>query len=91
MMEFLKGFGISLGGPMLVKADNEGAMALARNPVFHDRSKHIDIQFHFTRSLVKEGKIVVDYVPTAEMLADLLTKSLPRPRHTLLCKSIGIF
>jgi len=68
-----------------------GSIALAKNPVFHDRSKHIDIQYHFTRDLVKEQKIHLEYITTKDMLADLLTKSLPRAQHEQLSEGIGLF
>ena len=75
---------------MPVNADNQGSnIALARNPVFHDRSKHIDIQYHYTRDLVKEKRIKLEYVPTKDMLADLLTKSLP-PLSTSICLKVLI-
>ena len=54
MVDVLKNFGVSLRGPMVVNVYNQGSIALAKNPVFHDRSKHIDIQYHFTSDLVKE-------------------------------------
>ena len=66
------------------------AIALARNLVFHDRSKHIDIQYQFTRGLAKAGKIDLTYVPTKEMLADVLTKPLPRPQHEYLAHGVGL-
>jgi UPF0288 family protein (methanogenesis marker protein 3) len=53
--------------------------------------KHIDIEYHYTLDLVKEKKIQLEYIPTNEMLADLLTKSLPRVQHAILSKSIGLF
>jgi hypothetical protein len=85
--DFLKGLGVSVKDPVV---DNQGGIALAKNPVFHDRSKHIDIQYHFTQELVKDEKIRLQYVPTADMVADLLTKALPRVRHELLSKGIGL-
>jgi hypothetical protein len=45
-----------------LKLDNQPAIALAKNPVLHDRSKHIDVKFHFLRSCVDEGKIVIEFV-----------------------------
>ena len=48
------------------------------NPAFHDRSNYIDIQYLYTRTIVKEKRIKLEYVPTKEILADLLMKSLPR-------------
>jgi hypothetical protein len=49
---------------------------LAKNPIFHSRSKHIDIKFHFTRDKIQDGIIQVQYKSTQEMIADALTKSV---------------
>jgi hypothetical protein len=76
--------------PPLLKMDNQSAIALSKNPVLHDRSKHIDIKFHFIRECVENGKIYVDHVNTEEQLADILTKSLGRARFAELCNKIGI-
>ena len=79
---------------MVVNTDNQASIALAKNPVFHDRSKHIDIQHHYTRELVKQEKIQLNYVPTKDMIADALTKSLPRAQraqHEHLSKGLGLF
>ena len=73
MVEFLGGLGVSIYNAMKVKVENQGAIALAKNPMIHDRLKRIDIQYHFTRGLVKAGRIGLDYVPTREMLADLVS------------------
>ena len=81
MDDFQKNLGVSLRRPMIVNIDNQGFIALAKNPVFHDRSKGIDIQYHFTRDLTKEQRIHIKSIPTKDMLADLLTKSLPRAQH----------
>ena len=90
-IEFLKGLGVLIRDAMTVNVDNQGAMALARNPVFHNRSKHIDVQYHYARELVKAGNIDRAYMPTKEMLADLLTKSLPRGQHEFLACGIGLY
>ena len=90
MVDFLKDLGVSVQDSMVVNADNQGSIALAKNPVFHDRSKHIDIQYHFTRDLIKNKRISLNYVPTKEMSADLLTKALPRAQHEYLTKTIGL-
>ena len=83
--------GVSIQDAIIVHVDNQGVIALARNPVFHDRSKHIDIQYHYTRELVKSGKIELEYLPTKEMLADLLTKPLARGQQEYLACGIGLF
>ena len=54
--------------------DNQGAMKLAQNPVFHERSKHIDIRYHFIRDEISSGHIKLVYVPTHENYADIFTK-----------------
>ena len=60
-----------------VLEDNEGAIALAENPLSSCRSKHIDVRHHFLRNLT-EGVIEITHVPSEEQHADILTKALPR-------------
>ena len=91
MVDFLGSLGVSVSGPMVVNADNQASIALAKNPVFHDRSKHVNIQYHYTHDLAKQEKIQLKYVPMEDMLVDVLTKSLPRAQHELLSKGIGLF
>ena len=56
--------------------DNQPAITLAKNPVLHDRSKHIDVKYHFLQDCVDGGQIVIKFVETGRQLADILTKSL---------------
>ncbi|KAJ0455004.1 putative RNA-directed DNA polymerase [Helianthus annuus] len=58
--------------------DNEGAIALIKNPIFHGRSKHIDTNYHFIRECVERGLIVVEHVDGNLQKADIFTKPLPR-------------
>jgi hypothetical protein len=76
--------------PPTLKVDNQPAIALAKNPVLHDRSKHIDVKFHFLRDCVDEGQIVIEFVETGRQLADILTKSLGRLRFSELRKMMGM-
>ena len=64
--------------PPLLKMDNQSAIALRKNPVLHDRSKHFDIKFHFIRECVENGQIYVDHMSMKEQLTDVMTKSLGR-------------
>ena len=61
---FHRNIGISIHDAMLVNADNQRSMALVKHPVFHDGSKHINTQYHFTHDLVKEGRTSLNYVLT---------------------------
>ena len=54
--------------------DNQGAIALAKNPVNRQRCKHIDIKYHFIRENVNNGRFILEYCPTGQMIADVLTK-----------------
>jgi hypothetical protein len=73
----------------VLKMDNQSAIALSKNPVRHDRSKHIDTKFHFIRECVEDGRISLGYVGTQEQLADVLTKALGRARFCELRGRIG--
>lgn len=60
-----------------LRVDNNSAIALMKNPMFHGKSKHIEIKYHFIRECVERGQIVVKRVGTLEQKADALTKPLP--------------
>ncbi|KAI0995937.1 hypothetical protein K3495_g12243 [Podosphaera aphanis] len=66
------------GNTVQILGDNQGALALAKNPHLHERSKHIDICYHFIRDLSEKGKIEVKYTSTVDMVADGMTKSLQK-------------
>ena len=59
--------------------DNKSAIFLSQNPVSHKRAKHIDLDYHFVRELVTSGRLNTRFIPTTQQVADLFTKSLPRP------------
>ena len=75
-----------------ISSDNQGAIALAKNPGFHARSKHIDIQYHFIREHTNPdtGTISLEYCLTDKMTADILTKGLPRSRHEKHTSGMGL-
>ena len=70
--------------------DNKSAISLAKNPVFHDRSKHIEIRYHFIHEYVEQGRIYINYVRTSDQLADSLTKALGRLIFQELKNRIGM-
>ena len=59
-----------------LNADNQGAIALARNPAYHASTKHIDIQYHFIQNLVTTDQIYLQFCPSTHMIADIMTKAL---------------
>ena len=64
----------SLSESILILEDNWSKFTLAKNPVNHKRAKHIDIRYHFIWSIIEMGRIVLEYCPTADMVADVMTK-----------------
>ncbi|KAK3124877.1 hypothetical protein QOZ80_7BG0595270 [Eleusine coracana subsp. coracana] len=73
-----------------LQVDSTSALALAKNPVFHERSKHIRVRYHFIRGCLEEGSIKASYINTNDQLADLLTKPLGRVKFLELCPRIGM-
>lgn len=61
---------------MKLKMDNMSTLALCKNPVFHERSKHIDIWYHFTRECLENGSIFAEFVSTKDQPAAVLRKAL---------------
>ncbi|GJS69999.1 zinc finger, CCHC-type containing protein [Tanacetum coccineum] len=72
-----------------LKVDNVSAIALVRNPVFHGRSKHIDIRYHFIRECVENWHINVEHVRGELQRADILTKALPRLKFVTMRQMLG--
>lgn len=70
--------------------DNKSAIALAKNPVFHDRSKHIDTRYHFLRDCVAKNKVEVKYVKTHDQVADIFTKPVKYDTFTKLRMMLGV-
>lgn len=63
-------------GPVNLYIDNKSAIDLAKNPVFHGRSKHIDVRYHFIRECVERGEIVINHISSDKQCADILTKAM---------------
>lgn len=76
--QLLRDLRIYVSQPPSLCCDNSSALQLAKNPVFHGRTKHVEIDFHFVREKVVTKDILLHYVPTQHQLADLFTKPLPR-------------
>ncbi|CAL2254987.1 unnamed protein product [Prunus armeniaca] len=73
-----------------ILCDNKSAIAMAKNPVFHSKTKHIAIKHHFLREVSANKEVELKYCKTEEQIADIFTKALPRPKFELLRSMLGV-
>ena len=76
--------------PMVIHEDNQAAMSMAKNPQYHEREKHIDIKVHFVRDNANKRTIELEYCQSTDMVADMLTKGLPRNTFDRLRDMAGV-
>jgi len=76
--------------PTILYGDNQSALAIARDPQYHARSKHFDIKSHYIRDQISNGIIKEEYCNTDDMIADVLTKALHKPKHLRFMKELGV-
>ncbi|KPM35769.1 hypothetical protein AK830_g10805 [Neonectria ditissima] len=87
---FMEEIGFPLDKPIVLYEDNNGANKLAHNPEFHARTKQINVEYHHTREAVEQGLIRIEYRQTTAMVADGLTKPLPRPGFESFIKMLNM-
>jgi hypothetical protein len=90
LRDFLEELGFIIEKPTTMHQDNQSAIAIAINPVHHARIKHLEIKTHFLRENIENKDVEFIYCPTEMMLADILTKALPREQHWNLLKLLGM-
>jgi hypothetical protein len=74
----------------MIYYDNQSCIKLLENPVFHDRSKHIEIRYHFIRDYVQRGAMELQYISTEEQVADILTKALNMGKFVFFREKLGV-
>ena len=74
----------------MIYCDNRSCIQLSENLVFHERSKHIEIRYHFIRDYVQRGAVALQYIPIDEKVADILTKSLGRGKFIHFRDKLGV-
>ncbi|KAI0522342.1 hypothetical protein KFK09_004720 [Dendrobium nobile] len=90
LKNLLKEFYGKIDEATTIYVDNKSAIALAKNPVQHGRSKHIDVRYHFIIDAVKMGQISMQHRSTEDQIADLFTKAMLTPRFLKLLKMLGM-
>ncbi|XP_065879565.1 uncharacterized mitochondrial protein AtMg00810-like [Euphorbia lathyris] len=90
LRKLLKEFQMSQNDPTEIFIDNKSALALAKNPVFHDRSKHIDTRYHFIRECIEQKEVKLKYVKTQDQIADIFTKLLKYDVFSHLRAQLGV-
>jgi hypothetical protein len=91
LQRLVKGMGVTVeGGATVLHVDNKSAIQLGKNQTYHGRTKHIDTQHHFVREKVHDGVIALEFCPTEDQVADVLTKGLPKAKHVMFSSAMGL-
>ncbi|XP_019262539.1 PREDICTED: uncharacterized protein LOC109240364 [Nicotiana attenuata] len=91
LVRLLGDLGLSITAPVPVFCDSQAALHVAKNPVFHERMKHIEVDCHYVRDCLSSGLISLQFVRSSAQLADIMTKALHGPLHHSLLGKLGVF
>ena len=80
---FLEELKVSTSSPMKLYCDNKATIAIAHNPILHDRTKHVEVDKHFIKEKINTGLICMLYVPISSQVVNILTKRLHRHNLTV--------
>ncbi|RVW21065.1 Retrovirus-related Pol polyprotein from transposon TNT 1-94 [Vitis vinifera] len=91
LRHLLRGLRFGKDEQMKLICDNQAALHIASNPVFHERTKHIEVDCHFIREKIESGCVATSFVNSNDQLADIFTKSLRGPRIKYICNKLGVY
>ncbi|KAF2320532.1 hypothetical protein GH714_028041 [Hevea brasiliensis] len=91
LRKLIEDFSLEQKGATKIFCDNQSTIAIAKNPAFRGRTKHIVVHHHFIRKLVTNGKVVLKFRSTNEQTADVFTKSLSQAKHQLFILQLGVY
>ncbi|XP_022031366.1 uncharacterized mitochondrial protein AtMg00810-like [Helianthus annuus] len=90
LINILRELKVDVTIPVVLKCDSTAALSIAANPVFHDKTKHFEVDLFFLREKIASGQIKTHGIKTEDQLADLFTKGLLPTAHSQMCKSLGL-
>lgn len=76
--------------PPVLWCDNVGATYLSANPIFHRRTKHVEVDYHFVRKRVAASRLNVRLISSKDQIADIMTKTLPGPAFSKICTNLNL-